>query len=320
MKKILIVAIVLVMCIPSMCFAATDVLAGGWWDASLEEMIAARDQLNAAIADKGGEVIVSETAINEPEVDENPIAESMPNPTAAPVSIDPGNVNLASNVIATPVGSKTKELSFQVVGTKYNYWVESTGSLYRFGCVEILNTGNEAIFLKDCSFDYEDETGKLIETNGFVGVSSVPDVIHPGERGYFYTNSMDNKFKQDIAFKDGYMLRANFSLEKAEKEYTPFTLAEANLSSADRFGKSMPAVTGRIVNNTDKDVSYDYVTVVYKDAAGKVLHIQGTSVENLYVGVPTAFNINPSYFTNPELSMETVYTCEIYPGPHYYQY
>ena len=49
MKKISAALIILVLMLPGYSCASVDVLAGGWWDASIEELLSAREQIDAQI-------------------------------------------------------------------------------------------------------------------------------------------------------------------------------------------------------------------------------------------------------------------------------
>ena len=49
MKRISVALIILALMLPRYAFASVDVLAGGWWNASIEELLSARDQIDAQI-------------------------------------------------------------------------------------------------------------------------------------------------------------------------------------------------------------------------------------------------------------------------------
>lgn len=56
MKCIGAIFLVLVILLPGYAFASVDVLAGGWWDASIEELLLAREQIDVHILALGGEL------------------------------------------------------------------------------------------------------------------------------------------------------------------------------------------------------------------------------------------------------------------------
>ena len=56
MKRISVALIILVLMLPGYAFASVDVLAGGWWDASIEELLSAREQIDTRITALGGEL------------------------------------------------------------------------------------------------------------------------------------------------------------------------------------------------------------------------------------------------------------------------
>lgn len=62
MRKTILVGFVVVLLMPIIALADVDVLAGGWWDATVEELLAAREQLDAQIIALGG--TVSDDTVN----------------------------------------------------------------------------------------------------------------------------------------------------------------------------------------------------------------------------------------------------------------
>lgn len=222
------------------------------------------------------------------------------------------------NVNAVGVGSSTKELSYEVVDSGIEYWKEyDTPQVFAF--IAIKNTDTKPIYMKDCNFEYEDDTGHLLETATMV--SSTPDVISPGEVGYFYVSGVNGGYlNESIDLSKGLNLYAQFTLQESHEEVEPFTVLDTALTYSDFFGTKTPTITGRIRNTTDKDYeSFTYINFVLKNKDGKVIWIEGTNVDGLYSGATVGVT-NEMMFVPDFVNEKTIDSFEIIAKPHYYQY
>ena len=216
----------------------------------------------------------------------------------------------SSNTPSTPTTTpSTKEPSFEITDTICSITDSSIGSGKQFNVIiEVKNTGDIPIYLDKCVLDFEDDSGHLLQTYDFM--SKIPDIVQPGEKGYFYTNG-SSSFDDGVSFEKGCNLVPKVSIEKAKGEVVRHEVFDTSIYD------SYPAVgiKGRIKNETNKDVSYIYVTTVFYDSNGKVLGISGTSVTDVKANENTSFDdsgIFMSEFSVKDVADYIVYADEMY--------
>lgn len=202
-----------------------------------------------------------------------------------------------------------EELSFEITDIVENIKNDSYGDRKRFSVIiEITNTGNVPLYLDDCVLDYEDDDGHLLQTYHYL--SSVPDIIQPGEQGYFYTNG-SSSFDDGIDFSNGCNLAVNVHVEKARGKLTRYEVIDTSLYAS--YGSV--GCKGRIVNDTDEDASYIYVTAVYYGHDGRVLGISGTSVTDIRAHEKTSFDDSGIFmddFSVDDVAEYVVYADDMY--------
>lgn len=194
------------------------------------------------------------------------------------------------------------EIKFAVTDTKFEYYKNSIGSMEYHGIVEIQNTGSSYLYLENCTFDLEDDSGHLLQSDSFI--SSCPNVIAPGEKGYFY-NGLTGTIDENVDLSNGIKLVPQYKVSIAKKGKD--AIVEYQVSDTDLKGgkKKRPKVTGRITNNTDKDNSLLGVSIVFYDKEGKVLGIADTSVMDLDAGVTKSFDCD-CYFLNDKVTADKI--------------
>ena len=131
-------------------------------------------------------------------------------------------------------------------------------------------------------------------------ISTCPDIIAPGETGYFY-NSFGS-IDEGVSLDNGVNLVPNYTVEEASGDIVDYDLSDLDFRAGDL---GYPTVTGRITNNTTRDDSYLYVNVVFYDANGKTLAVTGTSVTDLNAGSTVSFEC-PCYFMDDNANMSTI--------------
>ena len=222
------------------------------------------------------------------------------------------------NVTINPAGKQTKDLSYKIVDSGIDYWTDSIGTKHAFSFIAIKNTEKDkAIYLDTCHFDYEDDNGQIADNQSWT-VSKAPDVINPGETGYFYVSSM-NTLDDTVDLSKGLNLVAQFSLKEASEELDSYDISETKLSWKKQFNDRIAIIRGRITNNTDEDDSMADVVVVLKDSNKKVLWIQHTYVHDLFSGSTLGFDISMSFAT-PKLKKGAVKSFKTIAKPEYYQW
>lgn len=215
---------------------------------------------------------------------------------------------------ATTTAEEKPKMSFENTDTNFNYYTNSIGRVEFYGIVEITNTGSTNIYLKDCAFDIEDNDGHLLQSASLI--SKCPDIIAPGEKGYFYNGIGANLLDKEVSIDNGLKLVPHYKLEEARGESVDYEISDIALRKDD-YGNAK--ITGRITNNTDKDDSLYYINALFKDSSGKVLFITGTNIMDLTAGSTVSFEITAMYADN-SIDFDSIADYEIVARADYRQY
>ena len=214
-----------------------------------------------------------------------------------------------------PDQTEAKKMSYEISDTSFNYYTDSIGKVEYYGIVEITNTGECGIFLKDCVFDLEDDNGHLLQSDNII--STCPFVIAPGEKGYFY--NMTGFIDDSVSFDNGIKLVPNITLEEAtgaDDIYHDYEISDTDIREGS-FGR--PKVTGRITNDTSADENLARIYIIFYDADGKVLGISATYVTDLTAGSTQSFE-SEAYFIDDNVNLDSIADYKVVSRPTYYQF
>lgn len=210
---------------------------------------------------------------------------------------------------------KTPVLAYEITDTINNIYEADYGMGTKFNVIiEIQNTGDVPLYLKNATIDYEDDNGHLLQTYDFL--SKVPDIVQPGEKGYIYTNG-SGSFDDGVVFDNGCNLVPNLNVVEAKGELKRYEVEDTSLYT-DNLMKTV-GIKGRIVNNTKEEVSMLYVTTVYYDSNDKVLGISGTTVTGIAPESKTSFD-NSGFFLQSDFTVDDVARYEVYADEMYMQF
>lgn len=176
--------------------------------------------------------------------------------------------------------------------------------------VEIENNGTENLYLKDATFDFEDKTGHLLETESFV--SSDPEIIAPGEKGYFFSSGMLEK----VGLNTDYVFKPVLKVEKAKNSIIRYNILDTAKENTAYDGVT---ITGRVQNNTAKDDGMIWVAVVLFRADGTPIAAGGTNVLDVKAGDTASFSRK---FTSYDLGVSPaeVASYKVFAGKVQYQF
>ena len=180
--------------------------------------------------------------------------------------------------------------NYEQTDAHVEYYTDSIGSIKLYAFVEIENKGNSGLYLDKCTFDFEDNEGHLLQSEKYI--STCPDIVAPGEKGYFYYSGLLN---DGVSTDNGVNLVPNYKVELAKGDITEYEVSDTELKEGS-LGE--PVVTGRVTNNTDQDDSYCYVNIIFYDANGKVLALTGTSITDLTAGSTVSFDCSAFFITD----------------------
>lgn len=136
---------------------------------------------------------------------------------------------------------------------------------------EITNMGDTNLYLKSAVFDIQDKNGHLLQTEDFI--SSCPDIIQPGEKGYFYDYI---SFDENVTIDNNSELVPKFEILRADGNVENYEVTDISLNLDSITGNQK--VVGRITNNysTESDALM-YIQTIYYDKNGRVVSIDGTT-------------------------------------------
>lgn len=127
--------------------------------------------------------------------------------------------------------------------------------------VEVVNTGETNLFLKECFFEFEDDYGQFLGTGGIVDmVVAVPSVIAPGETGYFIRKIVCPMEELDTS--NGLRVKVRIDIRQTTKEAVYYDV-EYRSAGFDIAGT---------VHNTTSEASNRWTLVaLYKNDRGQVI-------------------------------------------------
>lgn len=221
--------------------------------------------------------------------------------------------------VTTEATTKETEgkVEYEVTRTTFVHNTNSIGREEFTGVVEIKNTGSTYLYLKDCKFDFEDDDGHLLETQKLV--LSSPDVVAPGEFGYFHCNGY---IDENTSLENGINLVPNFTIEvckKGQEAVIEYEVTDLDIKDGD-YGMGVN-VTGRVINNTSEDTnSLDVLIIaIFYDSDGEILDVATSYADEMSAGGKASFEIT-TMTGNDELSMETVADYKVIARHEYLQF
>ncbi|MPM86395.1 hypothetical protein SDC9_133484 [bioreactor metagenome] len=158
--------------------------------------------------------------------------------------------------------AETKEASYEVTYTNCKLWKDSIGSVWGQTIVEISNTGTENLYLSTGSYDLEDKDGNLVASKTLV--STYPDVLAPGEKGYMYEETTLDDVDTSMALT----VIARPDVEKSTSELVRFPVTDTKISDAEYGGVKM---LGRVENTSKEAQSMVYIVAFLYDSNGTMI-------------------------------------------------
>lgn len=178
------------------------------------------------------------------------------------------------------------EFAYEETDRGFVYYENSIGDTEYYAFVEITNTGSVPIYLDECSFDFEDAEGHLLGTETFI--DTCPDVIAPGEKGYFHNDAIASLLDDGIS-TDGIQFVPKYKVEEATSSPVNYEVTDTDIRVDDSLGTDGVKVTGRVTNNTDEEDSLFYLSVIFYDSEGKCIGFTGTNITEFEPGDTESF-------------------------------
>lgn len=207
---------------------------------------------------------------------------------------------------------------YEITKTAFYHSESGIGKEKYTGILEIKNTGSSYLYLKDCKFDFEDDDGHLLETDKLV--VGAPNVIAPGECGYFYS---DGFLDGNTSLENGINLVPNFTVDvckKGKDAVVEYEVSDLDIRDDD-YGMGV-RVTGRVTNGTSEDTnSLDVMIIaVFYDSDGEIIEAGCIYADAMSAGGTTSFEYTTLTSGNDDLSTETVADYKVYARKSYLQF
>lgn len=217
-----------------------------------------------------------------------------------------------SNAPQEPLSGSTSEGSaaYEITDSRAVLWIDSIGTQWVQTIVEISNTGSEALYLGSGSYDLEDSAGNLIASQSLV--SSYPNILAPGEKGYMYEETtLDKDVEGELT------VIPHENVEEAKVDLIRLPVSDTELSDGTYGGVKM---LGRVENDTDEAQSMVYIVAFLFDDSGVCIgELFTILMDDLAAGDQIGFEM--SSFSLPD-SITTASVAEyvVYAFPYQYQF
>ena len=174
---------------------------------------------------------------------------------------------------------------YTITDTRFEYYLNTIGKVEYHAMVEVKNTGEYPLYLRGAVFDFEDMDGHLVWTEDFI--SSCPNVIGPGEKGWFY-NSIGASGTGNIDSSAEYQFLPTLTIVRSNADPIRYETSDTALST-NALG--YPTVTGRVRNTTEKSDPLVNLHAVFYGNDGKVIGISGITMTDLGPDEQRSFEI-----------------------------
>lgn len=203
------------------------------------------------------------------------------------------------------------EAAYEITYQNARVWTDSIGAKWVQSIVEITNTGSTNLYLESGAYDLEDSTGALVASQSMV--STYPNVLAPGEKGYMYEETTLENYTGD----GNLTISPRPDVKEATVDLIRYDVTDISLSSDDFGGVK---VLGRVENKTEETESMVYIVAFFYDAAGTPIGSASTILsEDLEAGAKIGFEI--SGFSMPDdVTPDVIANTTVYAYPLQYQF
>jgi hypothetical protein len=161
-----------------------------------------------------------------------------------------------------------KDAVYNITYSNAKLYKDLIGFVWVRAIVEITNEGASDLYLESSTLDLEDGRGSFVATLGHV--SAYPKVISPGEKAYYYENTLF----EDISANTVLTVVAHPKIYKAKIDNVRFPVTD--VKSVINTDYHTREVSGRVENTSDKDESFLNVAIILFDASEKPIAVLST--------------------------------------------
>ena len=197
-----------------------------------------------------------------------------------------------------------EDFSCEIVSVNNYVLTDSIGTKYLIGSVCVKNTGTVNAYLSSGTFDIEDASGALIDSQSYI--SAYPEIIAPGETAvYFDAISFDNG-----SANGEYSIVPTIDAESSEVDLIRCPVTDISFTDG-KFGGI--EVVGRVENTTSEEQSLLNVAIILYGKDDKVLSVIHTYPDDVAPGAKIGFS--GSTLFQDELKVSDIASYEAYAYP-----
>jgi hypothetical protein len=191
---------------------------------------------------------------------------------------------------ANKAQEEKQKADVKITQETYTAWKDSIGTVWVNYSAEVTNNGAAPAQIGSIQINYEDAEENVLGTESMV--SSVPDVLNPGETAYFTETTMLDTVKDPSVLTKAY---ANLDFDTTEDK--PYYLTTTNVKLTENTNEwddgSPYIVTGSIVNEGDQSADDIRVAAGLYDENDKLVGVlSGTVDVTLAPDGKAAFELN----------------------------
>lgn len=211
----------------------------------------------------------------------------------------------------TPESTQTSEPMYDITYEDITFYTDELGDIYGKSIVEVTNTGETDLYLDYSSYELiSDTTGAIIHTTSDA-FTPYPNVIAPGEKGYYYEYApMDAGTPTEGISITSHIRAAVATVENIR--YDVSNTAMYNKENGD-FD-----VHGMITKSTDED-EYVNIAAVLFDSEQHPLGVLSNVLSPINSGDSVGFELE-SYSVPDNITTSMISDYKVYAYPDQYQY
>lgn len=174
-------------------------------------------------------------------------------PSASPASEPAAELTAAPTPEPTPEHTPEPEAKWEIVSQSFKSWPGLVGADAQ-GIVLVKNTGDLNLYLDSGIFDLEAADGSLLCTTEYV--AAYPQVLQPGETGWYYEDSMFNLDEP----AEGAVIAPRLPIKEATVECIRFPVSDVKVEFDSTYKRL--TLLGRVENTSDAEQPMIYVAAM----------------------------------------------------------
>ena len=205
---------------------------------------------------------------------------------------------------------EVNDVAYEITYSNAKTWTNSFGSTWVQTIVEITNTGSKNLYLGSGSYDLENPDGSLVSAKSMV--SSFPDVIAPGEKGYMYEETTLDNYSGDGNLN----VLPRPDVKEAKVDLIRYNVTDLSVSD----GTLGVNVMGRVENTSDEEGALVYVVAFFYDENDTLMGSAFTILsEKLAPGAKVGFEFS-SFSLPDDVSVKNIKNTIVYAYPNQLQF